>query len=303
MDTFEKAKAFVYRNARPLDLARFRFHFENGSIDDVLHALSFYQNDDGGFAYAIEPDNWNINSNPIGAWAAAMILREIGFTDTEHPIMKGLLNYLDSGKDFSGGKWYNTVAGNNDYPHAVWWECDDPEGIPSDNPTVSLAGFALCFADKNSSIYQKAGGIAKKAVRNFLQNPTDEPHTFRCFSDLLGYCEEIEGFDVFDLKTLRESVISRVNDIICSDTERWTTDYVCTPSFFFFKNNRIFKTINRDLCKREVEMIYDSQLEDGSYPVVWKWHNDYREFEISANWWKSDIIIRNMQLFREFGIL
>ena len=173
MDTFEKAKAFVYRNARPLDLARFRFHFENGSIDDVLHALSFYQNDDGGFAYAIEPDNWNINSNPIGAWAAAMILREIGFTDTEHPIMKGLLNYLDSGKDFSGGKWYNTVAGNNDYPHAVWWECDDPEGIPSDNPTVSLAGFALCFADKNSSIYQKAGGIAKKAVRNFLQNPTD----------------------------------------------------------------------------------------------------------------------------------
>lgn len=49
MNNFKKAKGFVYRNARPLDLARFRFHFENGSADEVLYALSFYQNDDGGF--------------------------------------------------------------------------------------------------------------------------------------------------------------------------------------------------------------------------------------------------------------
>ena len=28
---FEEARRFLYRNARPLDLARWRFHFENGS--------------------------------------------------------------------------------------------------------------------------------------------------------------------------------------------------------------------------------------------------------------------------------
>ena len=28
---YEKARAYLYRNARPLDLARFQYHFENGS--------------------------------------------------------------------------------------------------------------------------------------------------------------------------------------------------------------------------------------------------------------------------------
>ena len=47
--TYEKAKAFMYRNARPLDLARFQYHFEHGSKESVLNALNYYQNEDGGF--------------------------------------------------------------------------------------------------------------------------------------------------------------------------------------------------------------------------------------------------------------
>lgn len=50
-DILEKAKKFIYRNARLLDLARWKYHFENGFANDVLNCLSMYQNDDGGFAY------------------------------------------------------------------------------------------------------------------------------------------------------------------------------------------------------------------------------------------------------------
>ena len=50
MNLYEKARAFMYRNARPLELALWQYHFENASADRVLHALSFYQNEDGGFA-------------------------------------------------------------------------------------------------------------------------------------------------------------------------------------------------------------------------------------------------------------
>lgn len=301
MNNFEKAKGFVYRNARPIDLARFRFHFENGSADDVLSALSFYQNNDGGFAFAIEPDNWNINSTPIGTWAATMILREIGFTNSSHPIIKGILNYLGSGKDFADGKWFNTVPSNNDYPHAVWWGCDENEGVPSDNPTVSLAGFVLRFADRASVLYQQAREISAKAVAGFIKKPTDEQHTVRCFADLLGYCEEIGNFDLFDLNIFRNSVIARINDIICKDTDKWAAEYVCTPSFFFFKKNNIFRYISRELCEYEAETIMNAQLPDGSYPVTWQWYTDYKEFEIAANWWKSDIIIRNMLYLQELG--
>ncbi len=300
MSVFKNAEKFIYRNARPLDLARWKFHFENASADDVLYALSYYQNDDGGFAYAIEPDNWNTASTPIGTWAASMILSEIWFADSSHPIIKGILSYLDSGKDFSDGKWFNTVKSNNEFPHAIWWECSNNTGLPDDNPTVSLAGFVLRFADKNSKLYCKAREIAQKAVSEFIQNPTDEPHTIRCFSDLLCYCQETDNFDLFDLNTFKDVLISVANKSVCKEPEKWYTDYVVKPSYYFSDKN-IFNSISRELAEIEAEKIMNNQLSDGSYPVVWQWYNDYKEFEISANWWKSDMIIKNMLYLRYFG--
>ena len=61
---FEKAKSFIDRHARPLDLARWQYHFENGTRDAVLDALKDYQNDDGGFGHGLEADCLNPNSSP-----------------------------------------------------------------------------------------------------------------------------------------------------------------------------------------------------------------------------------------------
>ncbi|MDD6396586.1 MAG: hypothetical protein PUB37_10480 [Firmicutes bacterium] len=36
-------------------------------------------------------------------------------------------------------------------------------------------------------------------------------------------------------------------------------------------------------------------------PLTWMWHNDYKEFKVSANWWKSDFIIKNFLYLRGFG--
>ena len=53
IEIFEKARTFMYRNARPLDMARFQYHFEDGSKEAVMRALSYYQNEDGGFGHAV----------------------------------------------------------------------------------------------------------------------------------------------------------------------------------------------------------------------------------------------------------
>ena len=96
--TYLKARSFIYRNARPLDIARWQYHFEGGSKDAVLTALSSYQNEDGGFGHALEPDAWNPNSSPIQTWVAMEILREIGFTDKTHPIIQEFRSILPAGR-------------------------------------------------------------------------------------------------------------------------------------------------------------------------------------------------------------
>lgn len=100
--TFDKAKTFIYRNARPLDFVRWQYHFESGSKEAVLTALAVYQNKDGGYGHALEPDAWNPNSAPMQTWTATEILREIDFTDATHPIIQGILCYLASGQEFTG---------------------------------------------------------------------------------------------------------------------------------------------------------------------------------------------------------
>lgn len=292
-EVYQKAKQFIYRNARPLDFALWKFHFENGSQNDVLSALAAYQNADGGFAYAIEPDCWNVNSNPIGAWAAIGKLNGIGFCDSSHPIIVGILKYLDSGKDFSDGKWFNVVKSNNDYPHAVWWKCEQGDGNPDDNPTVSLAGFALKYADKNGGLYQNALDIIQSSVKRFIKNPVTEMHTLRCYTELYAYCKSAQP-DIVDIKAFRTALYGAIQRTICFNVAQWATEYVCKPSAFFDASRLLFDIVDRSLCEQEAELIISSQQADGSFPITWQWYTDYKEFEVSKNWWKSSIIINNL---------
>lgn len=130
--TYKKAREFIYKNARPLDMARWQYHFENGSKDAVLNTLSYYQNEDGGFGHALEADAWNPNSTPIQTWTATEILREIDFTDNSHTIIYGILSYLESGQSFEGKFWFNTIKSNNIYPHAPWWHTESDSTCHND---------------------------------------------------------------------------------------------------------------------------------------------------------------------------
>lgn len=149
-EVFERARRFVYRNARPLDLARWKYHFENGSEQEVLAALSAYQNEDGGFGHGLEEDNMNPHSIPMQAWRATVALRELEGLHKSEAIVQKLLGYLARTSEFDGEKWSYVVASNNDFPHASWWtyshaswyqDTEKERFIRRYNPTASLAGF------------------------------------------------------------------------------------------------------------------------------------------------------------------
>ncbi|MDE7363147.1 MAG: hypothetical protein K2N38_14585 [Oscillospiraceae bacterium] len=302
-EIFGKARVFIYRNARPLDLARWRYHFEGGAHEDVLTALAAYQNADGGFGHALEADNFNPNSAPMQTWSACEILREINFTDGSHSIIKGILRYLDSGADFSEkhNQWLSTVKSNDDYPHAVWWNYSERDKDFGYNPTANLAGFILRFADKESRLYKKALEIAKQAYEWFISNaPIGDDHNAHCLMRLYEYLSET-GLELVDMRTFAEKLKEEINNNICRETERWKTEYVCRPSMFINSKESMFFEDNRELIEKECELLTEAQLDDGSYIVPWLWYNDYTEYTLAANWWKSILLIKYMRFLREFG--
>lgn len=298
---FKSAERFIYRNARPLDLARWQYLFENGSAENVLKALAAYQNADGGFGHALEADCWNPQSAPVQTWAATQILREIHRMDAGHPIVQGILRYLDGTRDFDGHCWPNTLPSNDLYPHAPWWNYAPAEEI-NYNPTASLIGFILRTADPQSRLYETAVRLLKEAYAWFREHcPLESMHTAACFVELYEDLAEC-GPDIVDLAEFERLLRTQIDRVLTRDTSTWTTEYVCKPSLLISSRRSRFYAENRELCEYECRFISETQQADGSWTPNWDWGCDPEQWHISKNWWKSDLILKNLKFCRAMGV-
>lgn len=295
---YNQARNFIYKNARPLDLARWKYLFEGGNKEDVLTALAAYQNDDGGFGHALEPDCWNPNSSPIQTWVATEIIHEIELADKGHLIVQGILRYLSSGKDFDGHTWANTIASNNDNPHAPWWE-HTSTAEPSYNPTACLIAFILKFAARDSQLFALACDLAKEAYAYFKTYfPLESAHTVFCFVKLYDYLMESDIDTLIDLAEFKDLLQKQLQYVINYDTDKWVTDYVCKPSLFISSKASSFYEENREICEYECKFIENSQEPDGTWVITWSWADYPGEWSISKNWWKSNWIIKYLAYVR-----
>lgn len=132
----EKAKTFLYTNGRLLDRRRFEYHFEGGSKEAVIAALRAYQNRDGGFGNALEPDIRCPQSQPVPTEMALAVMDEVGCFDPD--LLDGIIAYLRS-IALPGGGFPLIFRSAREYPHAPWWESDRDDQA-SINPTGTIIG-------------------------------------------------------------------------------------------------------------------------------------------------------------------
>src|SRR6476661_5154691 len=74
----ERAADFIWRNTRLLDRRRFSHLFLGAATSPVVAALQAYQNADGGFGNALEPDKRCPDSQPVDVEVALRVLDELG---------------------------------------------------------------------------------------------------------------------------------------------------------------------------------------------------------------------------------
>ena len=302
--TFEKARTFMYRNARPLDLARFQYHFENGNREAVLNVLSYYQNEDGGFGHAVEADCWNPDSIPLHSNTASEIIREIDFMDNRHPVIQGLLKWYASGKYFNGKNWEITVESNNDYPHAPWWHTESVSSCHTDyNGTAQIAGFIVRYADKESELFKLGVRIANEAIEALSPDEIRDMHTCTCYMRMAELFEKGKVTEYIPFNELKDKLHKSINKLIVTDTSKWS-GYVCQPSCFINSKESEYYLANKEIADYECEHIINTQLADGSWNIGWTWGGNYpEEWAISKNWWKGQRIIRNLLYLKGFELL
>lgn len=296
-------KNWMYRNARPLDLARWKYHFEEGDLSAVLEALAAYQNEDGGFGHTLEADAWNPHSSPIQTATAVERLLEVHFQDNSHPAVQGILKYLDSGAEMDGNTWRNVIASNNDYPHAPWWHTDSDSTARSVyNPTAILTGFILRFADRDSRLYTRGFSIAKELEELFLQDPQIEMHPLICMVTLLECMGAAGVQEQFAYTELIAAAAKQIKVLLERDAGDWS-GYTCKPSAFIKTPESLGFTDNAVLLEKELDYTLDIRNQEGVWDLTWSWDGFEQAFAISENWWKASIAIEKLLFLRAFGRL
>lgn len=156
---YTRMQAWIYRYAFNINLVKFQFFFEHGSEDDVVRALSYFQNKDGGFI-SFDPDCWNQNSSPVATFSAYDLLKDIGLTDKNHPMIQGMIRYFENCEYCTDKGCFWSIPSNNHYPCEQYylyptapWHA---KGWPAENYiNGKYVNFVLRYFEKDSLMYQK----------------------------------------------------------------------------------------------------------------------------------------------------
>lgn len=164
LEEFLRVRRLIHRDARPLDFTKWNYLFENGSCEEFLSVLASYQNEDGGFGYNLECNNWNPNSSPYTVCIALDYLdaAEESAGAIKNQIIKGILQYLDAGAYLLEDGWVGMhgIPSNNEFAHMPWFHFDPEKGAQADiGVTKRLSDFILSHAEKSSALYRKAAAL------------------------------------------------------------------------------------------------------------------------------------------------
>lgn len=296
MDT-RKAEDFIRGNARPIELAEFRCYFENGPKQALVDALRPYQNPDGGFGHALEPDNWNPASTPITTNDAIIRLFEAKALEAAGEMAQGIVRYLASGQDFDREKrrWLFATSSNQGHPRAAWWG-KEGDGIAGWNPTVSLAAFLVCMGEPGP--WRE---LVAEAFQDLGQAEEKLGDGLKCYMLAWKLLQSygIEG--VIDFEKAREAIRKALEQSICRDTAKYGVEYAPSPSWFFQDASPFWFEGARPLVQAELEALGRLQLEDGGFDITWQWHTPYtEEFAKARDWWRPRVTLEKLRFYNQY---
>jgi hypothetical protein len=281
-EALARAERFMLLNARLIDRLRFAALFTGGTPEPVLAALRVYQNPDGGFGNALEPDLRGAGSQPEPVEIALWILDEVDALDD--PMVTSACDYLASVSAADGGVPF-VLPSVRETPRAPWWQTDeDPPG--SLIPTASIAGIlaarevahpwlgpATDFCWRRIAQIEEIAPYEARAIVNFLERATDRDRAER------------------ELSRLRESITATVAlDPDTAGDAHFPLDFAPVPSRL-----GLFAD---DVLERHLDALIEAQSEDGGWTFNWEpWTPVVRTD------WNGHVTVERLKTLRAYGRL
>ncbi len=280
----DRAHDFIFKNARLLDRQLFTCLFGGGSQQAVLQALLAYQNPDGGFGNALEPDKRVPDSQPVDCEMAFHILEMIDSFD--HPCVLAACDFLQGISTPEGGVPCALPSVMN-YPHAGWWNTP-PDPPASVNPTAALAGMLLQHGVRHPWL-DRAVPFCWQAIAG---NDSTEYHDLLPMITFLQHAPDSVRAQA-ELQRIRRRI--EENHLICLDPN--ATGYVHPPLDWAPTPRHWARSLFSDAdLQADLDRLLSKQQEDGGWPISWTPVSQAVELE-----WRGWKTVQALYSLREYG--
>jgi hypothetical protein len=302
---FEQARNFILSAGRLLEKARFNLEFEGGPVDAVLTQLAQFQNPDGGFGQALEPDMRTPTSSALATEIGVRILAELD-TPTDHPLVKSALKYLLDSYDPAVQVWRIIPSDANDHPHAPWWhnEADSLARTFDDYriiPRTGLLALLYNYADRVPADWL---AVVTTTTMTTIQTMTDAQ--FDGGGDTLTYTQRLAAAPGLPAE-YKEYLAPRIQAIAAQNVERdptkWT-EYCAPPLKFAPSPDTIAAAALADCLPTHLDYLIETQTPEGYWDVNWSWGDFYPEVWTQARQeWRADLTLMNLLSLRAYDRL
>jgi hypothetical protein len=278
----------MWSNARLLDRRLFQSLFEGGAREDVVTALRAYQNADGGFGNALEPDVRAPGSQPVPVEMAFRALDAVDGFGVAREMVERACAYLAAITTPEGGV-PPTLPAIRAYPHAPWWEVSDSPPA-SLNPTAALAGLLY----KQGVQHAWLDAATQYCWEAIAASDTTEFHDLMPVLTFLEYVPDRERAER-ELERVAERIRRPGVVIYETDAEGYVKgplDWAPRPTSFC---RRLFTD---EIIATHLAALIARQQPDGAWPISWPPVSPACEIE-----WRGWLTVEALLTLRAYGAL
>ena len=298
-EAFDRAARFLHEEARPLERALFDYHFAGGSRTAVLAALAPYQNADGGFGRALEPDMRSEASSVIATITALDILRRV-HADEDTPGLPAALAYLVAAFDVTSERWPIVSPQVEDAPHAPWWSYGESaetfRGFWA-NPRAAVVGYLQQFNRLAPSPFLE--GVRQGVVADLMGYAQHmEMHDLLAYIDLL----ETDGLPREDYESILDKLRRALPHSVVLDPVEWDgyglkpLDAVRTP------DSPLTGVIGPAIIDANLDYEIARQTAGDSWAPNWSWaFMDAGAWAAAEREWRGVLTLKKLLTLKAYG--
>ena len=303
-DGFRRAIAYLKTRARSLERALYCCHFEEGSEDAVVNELLRFQNTDGGFGHALEPDVRTPSSSALATGIALRTIVELDCPEGDE-LVPSAIDYLLSSLDRKTLTWRVVPYDANNFPHAPWWHdedgrlaktFDDFEIIPRVLILGSLNAYAaLMPRELLEQLTHTAIGVISELPILGTGGGSD--------LEYVAYLASAPGLPPASHDLLTERVVTAVPKAVVTDPAKWS-GYCLTPLRATPRPTSLGAGAIREALDAHLDWTINHQAADGAWDPTWSWFGNYPDVWPDAKQaWRGILTLETLLSLREFGRL